>query len=238
MINIIIQKSLNSLIAKIESIKDQNRINANILLAFGLFAITFFGITFQTQIFSYIIVLLILVLSAFLALQIKRERLESVIFVAIGTGALIASVLIPTNFPITEEMLDPKAFSWDPIPERIKFLTDTRESSKFAGLTLGMGTIVFGLVLAYKPNLLYVKNRPLDHPYPIWEYKKQPITKFSPTLIPVKSLLTTEEKIIAVRHRYLLVIIENKIYLASPYENVPQDTRIIRTKSGDAICGL
>jgi len=143
---------------------------------------------------------LIVVLSVWLALLVKRTRLASVIFVAIGTSALIGSVLIQTNFPITEEMLDPHTFSWDPIPQRIKFLTDTRESTKFAGLVLGMGNIVFGLILAYKPNLLYVKNRPPDDPYPIWESKKQPITKFSPTLIPVKSLLTNKEKILVSRY--------------------------------------
>ncbi len=181
---------------------------------------------------------MIVVLSIWLALLVKITRLASVIFVVIGTSALIGSVLIQTNFPITEEILDPHTFSWDPISERIKFLTETRESSKFAVLVLGMGNIVFGLIFAYKPNLLYVKNRPPDDPYPIWESKKQPITKFSPTLIPVKSLLTNKEKILASRYRYLLVTIDNKTYLVSPYENVPQDTRIIRTKSGDALCGL
>jgi len=171
-------------------------------------------------------------------LLVKITRLASVIFVAIGTGGLIGSVLITTNFPVTEEMLDPHAFSWDPIPERIKFLTETRESSKFAVLVLGMGNIVFGLIFAYKPNLLYVKNRPPDDPYPIWESKKQPITKFSPTLIPVKSLLTIKEKILTSRYRYFLVTIDDKTYLVSPHENVPPDTRIIRTKSGDVLRGL
>jgi len=74
-------------------------------------------------------------------LLIKQDRLASVIFVAIGTGALIFSILIPTDFPITADTLDPKAFSWDPIPERLQYLTDTRESSKYVGLVLGMGII-------------------------------------------------------------------------------------------------
>ena len=93
---------------------------------------------------------------------IKQDRSASVIFVAIGTGALIVGILIPTDFPITPDTLNPKAFSWGPIPERIQYLTDTRESSKYVGLVLGMGNIAFGFLLAYKPNLLHVKNRPAN----------------------------------------------------------------------------
>jgi len=95
-------------------------------------------------------------------LLIKQDRLGSVIFVAIGTGALIFGILIPTDFPITADTLDPKAFSWDPIPERIQYLTDTRESSKYVGLVLGIGNIAFGFLYAYKPDLLHVKNHPAN----------------------------------------------------------------------------
>jgi hypothetical protein len=142
--------------------EQKNRINTNVFLAVGLFAVTFIGIILETRIFSYIFVSLIILLSIWLMLSIKKDRLASVIFVAIGTSAIITSIVIPTDFPITAESLDPKAFSWDPVDKRITYLTETRESSKYAGLFIGMGNIVFGFLLAYKPDLLYIKNRPTN----------------------------------------------------------------------------
>ena len=151
------------IIAKIDSKELKNRINTNVFLAFGIFAITFVGIILETKTFSHIFVSLIILLSICLMLSIRKDRMASVIFIAIGAGALVISILIPTDFPITAESLDPKVFSWDPVDERINYLTENRESSKYVGLIIGMGNILFGFLLAYKPDLFHVKNHPSNY---------------------------------------------------------------------------
>lgn len=209
------------------------------MIVLALFFIGYFGITFQTQIMSYLVVLVLGILSFFLVLTIRKEGDMPTIFVLIGVSTLIWSALIPTNFPISEEALDPTAFWWSPASEKVTILTEMRDWTKYFGLTTGIFCIGGGLALAYRPSLLYVKNRPHSrYPYPIWESKKQQVSKFSPSLMPVRTLLTTKEKLIAWRYKFFLVVIGNKPYLVSANEYVPEGTVILRTKSGNALRGI
>ncbi len=87
--------------------------------------------------------------------------------------------------------------------------------------------------------VVQVKNYlPFEYPYPIWDGKKQPLTEFSTNFVSTKSLLSYKEKMLSCRFKYLLVVIDGKMYFASPNEMVPENTTIIRTKSGNTVCGI
>ncbi len=159
------------------------------------------------------------------------------IFVIIGASTVIFSSVISTEVEPTLENIEPHLFWWDPAEQKELFIT------KFAafGKTLSLGTgtlcLLFGVILSHRPDLLYVRNRlPFDYPYPIWKSREQPATAYS--LVPLKRLLSIEERIILSRYKYVLVAINNKPFLVAKDEMVPEDTLIVRTKNGKSICGL
>ncbi len=217
----------------------QKRMWTSLGLAVMLFSVGYFGIISHTQVITYVVTVLLVVLTSLLALTLRKDSGFAVILVIMGSGTIILGVQIPTNFPITVESLDPSAFWWEPDSEKIVILTQEREWAKYFGLFSGIFCVGLGLALAYKPSLVYVKNRlPYEYPYPVWESKGQPESKFSPILIPVKSLLDEKEKRIVSKYKFILVEIENKIYLVNLDENVPETTRVLRTKSGNSFRGV
>lgn len=124
------------------------------------------------------------------------------------------------------------------ISEKIHQVETAREFLQLYGLFTGIFCIGLGMIFAYKPSLVQVKNYlPYEYPYPIWNSKQQPITQFT-NFVLAKSLLTNKEKLLSCRFKYLLIVVDGKIYLASPNEMVPENTVIVRTKSGNTLCGI
>ena len=217
----------------------EKRIWISFGLAVMLFSVGYFGIVSHTQVITYLMTVLLVVFTILLALTLIKDSKLAAILAIIGSATIFLGMLIPTNFPITEEALNPRAFWWDPVSEKIVILTEEREWGKYFGLVSGIFCVGLSLALAYKPSLVYVKNRlPYEYPYPVWESKRQPESKFSPILIPVKSLLDEKEKRIASKYKFILVEIEGKAYLVKLDENVPETTRVLRTKSGDSFRGV
>ena len=88
-------------------------------------------------------------------------------------------------------------------------------------------------------QLFFMKDRlPDGPPYLLWESKTQPGTHFSPNLVPVKSLLSEKEKWIIFKYKFILVSIDNKIYLVRPNDSVPETATVLRTKSGQSPLGM
>ena len=217
----------------------EKRIWISFGLAVMLFSVGYFGIVSHTQVITYLMTVLLVVFTILLAFTLSKDSKFAVILAITGSATIFLGMLIPTNFPITEESLNPRAFWWEPVSEKIIILTEERVWGKYFGLVSGIFGVGLSLALAYKPSLVYVKNRlPYEYPYPVWESKRQPVSKFSPILIPVKSLLAEKEKRIASKYKFILVEIEGKAYLVKLDENVPETTRVLRTKSGDSFRGV
>ena len=217
----------------------EKRIWTSLGLAVMLFSVGYFGIVYHTQVITYVVTVLLGVFMVLLALTLRKDSWFAVILAIMGSATIILGVQIPTNFPITAESLDPRAFWWEPDSEKIVILTEEREWGKYFSLFSGIFRVCLSLALAYKPSFVYVKNRlPYEYPYPVWESKRQPESKFSPILIPVKSLLDENEKRIASKYKFILVEIEKNAYLVNLDENVPETTRVLRTKSGNSFRGI
>lgn len=202
-------------------------------------AVAFYGITYQTQFVIYFSVLLLVMLSSWFILSMKRNGVGAFLASLIGCLVLISTIIYPADIPITEQTLDPKAFSSGTVEQKISYLEHSRTILKENGVYVGILNITIGLLLAYRPNIIYVKNRlPFEYPYPIWESKKNPVTRFSPPMIKIRSLLTDKEKGVIFRYRFVLVKINNKIYLAKTNDKVPEDAILLRSKSGSSLLGI
>ena len=178
------------------------------------------------------------VFSLHLIMSTKKEGFAAALCVFLGCATIIMGMLISYEIGI-EKPFTKVQFFFKTISEQGHFLYISKEFLHTYSLFTGASCIALGMIFAYKPSLIQVKNFvPYEYPYPIWNSKKQPMTKFSKNLRIAKELLTYKERMLLCRFKYLLVSIDDKLYLVSPNEMVPENSIIIRTKSGNTLCGI
>lgn len=91
--------------------------------------------------------------------------------------------------------------------------------------TIGIGTLITSLIMVYKPTLLYAKNRPVnEQPPPVWT-KEMARTE---VLIPLRKLLSENERYILPNYNHVLVSINGVTYLVPPNESVPEGSIVLR----------
>ena len=221
-------------------IKKQKGFTNNLILTCVLFLFTYAGIRYgSSQIVIILVESVLVLLSLWFILSMKKEGFGSLVTSVLGCSIFILVVMVPTNIPVTADTLDPMSFTTESIEDRIAHMKEKRAIMKEYGLYIGLGNLGMSLALAYRPTLLYVKNRiPDELPYPIWDGNKQTITRFSPHLVPVRSLLNEKERWFIFKYKFILVSIESKIYLVRPNDSVPETAILLRSKSGQSPLGM
>ena len=218
----------------------RKRFGTHLILICVLFLFTYTGIRYESSQIAIILVESVVVtLSLWFILSMKKAGFGPLVTSILGCSVFIFVVLIPTNIPTTAYTLDPMSFTTESIEDRIAHMQGKREVMKEYSLYVGLGSLVTSLAFAYRPTLLYVKNRiPDELPYPIWDSKKQIITRFSPNLVPVRSLLSEKERWFIFKYKFILISVENKIYLVKPNDSVPETSILLRSKSGQSPLGM
>ena len=107
---------------------------------------------------------------------------------------------------------------------------------------LGIAMVILSMIIAYKPNLLYVKNRPepfdtLWTQYQKWNNNWQLAGGYTERSIPLKSLMNEQEKYLLWRYEYVLTNIYNTAYLVEPNNFVPKSSAIVRDKKSGRMIG-
>ncbi|MFQ5940101.1 MAG: hypothetical protein ACE5KA_00155 [Nitrososphaerales archaeon] len=91
--------------------------------------------------------------------------------------------------------------------------------------TIGIGTLITSLIMVYRPNLLYAKNRPrVEQPPSTW---KKDMAK-GQRVIPLRKLLSENEIYILPNYNYVMVSINSVTYLVPPDEAVPEGSIVQR----------
>ncbi|MFZ0556103.1 MAG: hypothetical protein WBL67_14300 [Nitrososphaeraceae archaeon] len=179
------------------------------------------------------IIALTLVLIAIIPLPVVHKGIVPVAIAGIGLPLLYAGTVIPIT------ALSSSSVSGN--SEEILFVTE-------GYFLLGVSMMAFSIISAYKPSLLYVKNRPKDtadmsqEEYPLWDKMDDrtnhvvSIGRFDDEVnIPLKNLMTEIETYLLWRYSYVLVTIHGIRYLANPHSYVPQSSIILRDESGRMI---
>ncbi len=216
----------------------QKRLETNLILTCAVLVGTYIGIRYSEAQFILIPVgTIVAVLSCWLILSIKKDGLGSMIITILGCVTLISIIFIPSYMPVTPSKFFPDGFVLEQISvEQIK---ENILVFKESVLYLTLFYFGMGLLLAYKPTIFYVRNRlPDESPYPVWNSKAATMTQFSPSLIALKSLLSEKERWIVFRYKFVLVSIDDKIYLVRPNDVVPENAMVLRSKSGQSLLGV
>jgi hypothetical protein len=176
---------------------------------------------------------LTLILTAIIPLPIIHKGIVPIAIAGIGLPLISAGTVIP--------IITSSSLSMSENPEGIVFIAE-------GYFLLGVSMMSFSFVSAYKPSLLYVKNRPEDagdvnqEEFPLWDKMDgganhvASIGRFDDEAnVPLKDLMSEIEKYLIWRYSYVLVSIHGIRYLAIPNSYVPYSSIILRDKNGRII---
>ncbi|MEM2919323.1 MAG: hypothetical protein QXW14_05610 [Candidatus Nitrosocaldus sp.] len=108
----------------------------------------------------------------------------------------------------------------------------------FRSFLLGVAMVAISMIMVYRPELLYARNRPredddaAEDSIKVWDGSSVSRRMVNGTLlIPLRNLLDDREIMLLSVYRYILVIIDGVTYLVSPDDYVPSSSTVVR-KSG------
>jgi hypothetical protein len=221
--------------------KNEQRLIADIICITLLFFLHLFTSTFQvfTQEIVIAVQIAATVLVAFITLSVVWRGIVPIIICILGIAMMYDSVLLPyyatpqpgqINFGETKftwTLYTPMAVS---VAANMHFL-------------LGASMVAFSVIIAYRPSLLFTKNRPesLDSEwskYPVWNDNTILANNLTERSVPVKSLMTDQDRYLLWRYEYVLTDIYGTPHLVRPDGLVPKDsTRIFRDKGSGQVMG-
>jgi hypothetical protein len=107
---------------------------------------------------------------------------------------------------------------------------------------LGVAMVILGMVVAYKPYILYTRNRPISTDqlwakYPKWNEKLQLASTKNESLIGLPSLLSDTEKYLLWKYEFILILIYGTVYQVPTYSFVPESSIILRDLESHKIIG-
>ena len=184
------------------------------------------------NIFPRFIISLTLVLIAIIPLAIVHKGVVPIAIAGIGLPLLYAGTVIPVTTSSSSGVSG---------NSEVLFIAE-------GYFLLGVSMMVFSIISAYRPSILYVKNRPKDtsdtnqEEYPLWDKMDRnanhlvSVGRFDDEVnIALKDLMSDMETYLLWRYSYLLVSIHGVRYLASPKSYVPYGSFILRDKKGRMI---
>ena len=111
---------------------------------------------------------------------------------------------------------------------------------------LGIFMLLLSTIIAYRPALLYTKNRPISiesiwKDYPVWDGDDNKIKivsgRYDSAAIPIMRLITDKERYILWRYEYILADIYGRPHLVKTNAFVPPDSVIFRDSKSGKIMG-
>jgi hypothetical protein len=191
-------------------------------------------IDFNSKIFGFLhlITILILIL-VFLSILIKG--IVPIAISCLGIVLLYGSIVIPS---VATDSLGP--FYYKASTGNLNIESINRGSHGF--FLLGIAMVAFGIIIAYKPHILYTRNRPVSAQdiwakYPKWDERLQ-YSGTMESLIRVPNLLSDTEKYLVWRYEFILVIIYGTVYQVHTDSFVPESSKVLRESKSHKIIGL
>jgi len=209
------------------------------------------SINSHSSISENILVTISIILIVLIFLPITHKGLAPIAIAGIGVPLLLAGIAIPFMAHNNYAYFQNEKNGTMIINEKnnnIYFITE-------GYFLLGISMTVFSMVTAFKPRLLYVRNRPaeeldmvlwFDH-YPIWDdfgsggnFKSDKnenkmrvsVDRYHDVArIPLKTLMNEQERYLLWRYEYILVVVHGTTYMAKPNSYVPHTSIILRDKN-------
>ena len=195
-------------------------------------SISFVDFNSKIFVFLHIVAILVLIL---MFLSIVFKGIVPVAISCLGLVLLYGSIVIPS---VASDSLGP--FYYKASMGNLNFDSISHGSHGF--FLLGISMIVFSIIVAYKPTILYIKNRPMPAEdlwadYPKWDEKMQFAGTRMESLIRIPLLLSDTEKYLLWRYEFILVVIYGTVYQVPTNSCIPESSIILRDPKSRKIIG-
>ena len=218
----------------------------NIISIMMLFFIHFFILTAQVNPSSTdekILQIITVSLISIIALSIIWRGTICIAIGILGLSLIYASILLPSY---VHGILQDEKQSYPDGKNKTTMLTiDQPIFVAIQGFFfLGIAMVVLSMVIGYRPDLLYVRNRPesfdmIWDKYPIWyDFNKKLVgRRYSEPMVHLKSLMTAEESYLVWRYEYILAEVYDTPHLVKPDSYLPKSSIIFRDKESGKMIG-
>jgi len=180
-----------------------------------------------------------IVLVAFIALSVVWKGVVALIVCILGIAMMYDSVLLP-SYATPQQMeinFGGSKFMWT--------LYTPMAVSVAANMHffLGASMVAFSIVIGYRPSVLFTRNRPesMDSEwskYPLWHDLTVLADGRTEQSVPIKSLMTDQDRYLLWRYEYVLAEIYGTPHLVRPEGWVPKfSTHIFRDKDSGRLMG-
>lgn len=177
-------------------------------------------------------------LISFIVLSVIWKGIVPVIICVLGVVLIYHAIILAGDArPEEDGFIGNTRFSWSSYaPEAVLF-------ARLLQFFIGIGTVALSIIIAYRPSLLYARNRPASleaewSKYPIWYDNTLLADGRTEPSVPVKSMMTDQDRYLLWRYEYLLASIYGSPHLVQPYAMVPKDsTSLFRDKASGRIIG-
>jgi uncharacterized membrane protein len=206
-----------------------------------LFFLHFFPPVFQLflQENPIVIQIVTLILVCTIALPVMCKGIVPIVICIFGIILLHNSMILP-QYAVPQ----PGEASFGDVKIRWTLFAPTAVSvAADMHFYLGVSMIILSVVIAYRPSLLFTRNRPdpIDShwlKYPLWHDHTVLADGSTEYSVPIKTLVTEEERYILWRYEFILANIYGDPHLVKPGGYVPKySTSIYRDKESGRIIG-
>jgi hypothetical protein len=206
-----------------------------------LFFLQLFPSTFQFLVQENVnaIQIAALMLVSPIALSVVWKGIVPIVICVLGVVLIHNSVILPyySQPQPGEASFGDVKFTWT--------LYTPMAVSMGAGMNflLGVSMVVFSIIIAYRPSLLFTRNRPesVDSEwlkYPLWQDNTLLADGRTEHSVPIKRLMTDQDRYVLWRYEYILASIYGTPHLVRPEGYVPKySTSIYRDQESGRIIG-
>jgi hypothetical protein len=185
---------------------------------------------------SKFIQIITIALISLITLSIIWKGLIPIVICVLGSALIYGGIVIP-SYALT--LPTNSYFKGIRVVIDQHMISMATESYFFLGIVM----VTLSMIIAYKPSLLYVKNRPEPFHvswarYQKWNNDWQLAGGYTECSISLKSLMKEQEKYILWRYEYILTNIYNTHYLVEPNGFVPESSIIVRDKKSGRMIGI
>ena len=179
----------------------------------------------------------VIVLVSFIALTVAWKGVVPLIISILGIGLIQYSVML-TYYPPEPGNRDLGGAKFT-----YPFFTPTLGTASNMHFFLGLSMSTLSIIIAFRPSLLFTRNRPesLDSEwskYPVWYDNTLLTDGRMESSVPVKDLMTGQDRYLLWRYEYILADIYGTAHLVRPTALVPKDsTHILREKDSGLVIG-
>jgi hypothetical protein len=192
-----------------------------------------------TYIDEKVIEIMSICLICIIALSLIWRGIVCIVIGILGLSLIYTSIFLP-SYPV--DVLDDSY----PDGENEKNIINIKQPVLVATqgfFFLGMSMVGLSMIIAYRPDVLYVRNRPkpletIWESYPVWYNDNiKLLGRNSEHIIDIKSLMTDEEVYLLWRYDYILADVYGTPHLVKSDSHVPKSSTIFRDKKSGKMIG-